>query len=188
MPVTATLGYARVSTTGQDLDSQVAVLSAAGVDPARVFTDKLSGSAKTARPGLTAMLDYVRPGDTIVVAAIDRLGRSVAEVTRTIADLDERRITLRALREGVHTATPTGRAVAAIMATLAELELELGRERRAASPESRRVRGLPATKSTKLDQDRQEQLRRLAATGEPVRELAAAFGIGRATAYRYLAQ
>jgi len=48
--VTVTLGYARVSTTGQDLDSQVAVLSAAGVDPARVFTDRLSGSAKTARP------------------------------------------------------------------------------------------------------------------------------------------
>ena len=74
------------------------------------------------------------------------------------------------------------------MATLAELELELGRERRTASRESRRVRGLPATKPTKLDQDRQEQLRRLAATGEPVRELAAAFGIGRATAYRYLTQ
>ena len=122
-----------------------------------------------------------------MVAAIDRLGRSVAEVTRTIADLGERRITLRALREGVDTDTSAGRAVAAIMATLAELELELGRERRAASRESRRARGLPVTKPPKLSPDRQEQLRRLAATGEPVRELAAAFGIGRATAYRYLA-
>lgn len=73
------------------------------------------------------------------------------------------------------------------MATLAELELELGRERRAASRESRRSRSLPATKPSKLSADRQEQLRRLAATGEPVAELAAAFGIGRATAYRYLA-
>ena len=79
------------------------------------------------------MLDYARPGDTVVVTAIDRLGRSVAEVTRTIVDLGDLRIILRALREGVDTATPTGRAVAAIMATLAELELELGRERRAAS-------------------------------------------------------
>ena len=85
------------------------------------------------------MLDYARAGDTVVVAAIDRLGRSVAEVTRTIADLGERRITLRALREGVDTDTSAGRAVAAIMATLAELELELDRERRAASRESRRV-------------------------------------------------
>lgn len=73
------------------------------------------------------------------------------------------------------------------MATLAELELELGRERRAASCQSRRARRLPATKPPKLNRDRQEQLRRLAATGEPVRMLAAAFGIRRATAYRYLA-
>jgi len=95
---------------------------------------------------LAAMLDYARASDTVVVTAIYRLGRSVAEVTRTIADLGERRILLRALREGIDTATPTGRAVAGIMATLAELELELGRERRAASRQSRRVRGLPATK------------------------------------------
>jgi DNA invertase Pin-like site-specific DNA recombinase len=186
--MTATLGYARISTTGQDLDAQLAALTAAGVETDRVFTDKLSGSAKTARPGLTAMLDYARAGDTVVVTAIDRLGRSVAEVTRTIADLGERAILLRALREGIDTATPTGRAVAAIMATLAELELELGRERRAASRESRRARRLPATKPPKLSRDRQEQLRRLAATGEPVGELAKGFGIGRATAYRYLSR
>jgi DNA invertase Pin-like site-specific DNA recombinase len=184
--IAATLGYARVSTTSQDLGAQLAALTGVGVDTDRVFTDKLSGSATTARPGLAAMLDYARAGDTVVVTAVDRLGGSVAEVTRTIAELSERRIILRALREGIDTATPTGRAVAAIMATLAELELELGRERRAASRESRRTRQLPATKPHKLDADRQEQLRRLAATGEPVRELAAAFGIGRATAYRYL--
>ena len=181
------LGYARVSTTGQDLDAQLAALTAAGVDAERIYTDKLSGSAKVERPGLAALLDYARPRDTVVVTAIDRLGRSVAEVTRTIAELGERRILLRALREGIDTATPTGRAVAAIMATLAELELELGRERRAASRESRRSRSLPATKPHKLSADRQQLLHRLAATGEPVRELASAFGISRATAYRYLA-
>jgi DNA invertase Pin-like site-specific DNA recombinase len=128
------------------------------IQAGRVFTDKLSGSARTPRPGLAALLDYARPGETVVVAAIDRLGRSVAEVTRTIADLGERRITLRALREGVDTATPTGRAVVAIMATLAELELELGRERRAASRESRRARRLPAIKPPELSQGRQQQL------------------------------
>lgn len=89
------------------------------------------------------------------------------------------------LGEGVDASTPTGRVIAGIMATLAELELELGRERRAAARESRRARRLPATKPPKLTPEGQEQLRRLAATGEPVRELAAAFGIGRATAYRY---
>lgn len=186
--MTATLGYARISTASQDLAAQLAALTEAGVEPGRVFTDKLSGSVESARPGLAAMLDYARAGDTAVVTAIDRLGRSVAEVTRTISELGERGILLRALREGIDTATPTGRAVAAIMATLAELELELGRERRSASRESLRARSLPATKPPKLSPDRQEQLRRLAATGEPVGELAKCFGIGRATAYRYLSR
>jgi DNA invertase Pin-like site-specific DNA recombinase len=184
--VTAILGYARVGTTGQDLGVQLSALAAEGVAVERVFTDTLSGAAGTARPGLAAMLDYARAGDTVVVAAIDRLGRSVAEVTRTIADFGERRIVLRALREGVDTGTPTGRAVAAIMATLAELELERGRERRAASRQARRARQLPATKPPKLATARQDQLRRLTATGEPVHELAKAFGISRVTAYRYL--
>ncbi len=67
MNVMAILGYAHVSTTGQDLDAQLAALTTAGVEPDRVFTDKLSGSANTARPGLVAMLDYARSGDTVVV-------------------------------------------------------------------------------------------------------------------------
>lgn len=167
---------------------QLAQLADAGADAGRIFTDKISGAAGSQRPGLTSLLDYARPGDIVVVTAIDRLGRSVVEITRTIAELGEREITLRALREGIDTSSPTGRAVAAIMATLAELELELGRERRAASRQARRERHLPATKPPKLTPERQEQLRRLAATGEPVRELAAAFGIGRATAYRYLSE
>lgn len=184
--MTKILGYARVSTAGQDLDAQLTALTTQGIEAGQVFTDKLSGALNTDRPGLTALLHYAREGDTVVVTAIDRLGRSVAEVTRTIAELGERRILLRALREGIDTATPTGRAVAAIMATLAELELELGRERRAASRDSRRARRLPATKPAKLTLKRQQQLRRLAETGEPVHELARAFGISRATAYRYL--
>jgi DNA invertase Pin-like site-specific DNA recombinase len=151
-----------------------------------VFTGRRSGLAKTDRPGLVAMLDHARPDDTVVATAIDRLGRSVAEVNRTIARLGERGIVLRALREGIDTATPTGRAFAAIVATLAELELELGRERRATSRQSRCARKLPATKPPKLSTQPQEQLRPLAATGELVRQLAVAFGIGRAAAYHYL--
>lgn len=137
---------------------------------------------------MATILGYARGGDTVVVTAIDRLGRSVAEVTKPIADLSEHRILLRAIRERINTNTnvnnPTGRAMAATMATVAELEL--GKERRAAARQSRRAPNLPATKPHKLSIERQEQLRRLAATGEPVGELAAAFGIGRATAYRYL--
>jgi len=78
--VTTILGYARVSTAGQDLDGQLVALAAQGVESGHVFTDKLSGAVNTDRPGLAALLHYAREGDTVVVTAIDRLGRSVAEV------------------------------------------------------------------------------------------------------------
>ncbi len=186
---TATLvGYVRVSTTHQDLAAQHDALTAAGVDAARIYSDKLSGKAGTDRPGLTAALDYARSGDTIVVAAVDRLGRSVAEVTATIADLCARGITVRALREGLDTGTATGRAVAGIMASLAELELELGRERRAASREARLARGLHATRPPKLGKEQQARLVRLYDGGEPVSELMGMFGVSRATVFRVLAK
>jgi DNA invertase Pin-like site-specific DNA recombinase len=126
--VTATLGYATAGTAGQNLDNQLAELTAAGVDPRRVFTDRLSDSADRVRAGLHAMLSYARSGDTVVVVGLDRLGRSVAEVTRTIADLTDRGITLRALKEGLDTGTTTGRVVANILRGLAELDLEAGRQ------------------------------------------------------------
>ena len=123
------LGYATASTPGQNLEGQLAALTAAGVDPRKVFTDRLSDSAERVRAGLHAMLSYARSGDTVVVVALDRLGRSVAEVTRTVAELTERGITLRALKEDLDTGTSTGRAVAGIITTLAELDLQLGHQR-----------------------------------------------------------
>src|SRR6202790_4936042 len=89
------LGYARVSTGHQSLDQQVDALTAAGVDANRVYSDKLSGtSTREQRPGLAALLDYARPGDSIVVVGIDRLGRNASEVMTTIRELGERGIVL----------------------------------------------------------------------------------------------
>ena len=93
------------------------------------------------RSGLAALLDYARQGDAIVVVGIDRLGRNAAEVMTTIRDLGERGIVLRSLREGIDTSNATGRMVAGVLASLAELELELGRERRTAARDARRARG-----------------------------------------------
>lgn len=101
--VTAIVGSARVSTVGADLDAQFAALAAAGLGSDRGFTDELSGAVNTDRPGLAVPLHYARDGDTVVVTAIDRLGRSVAEVTRTIVDLGERRALARAF--GISRAT-----------------------------------------------------------------------------------
>jgi hypothetical protein len=97
----------------QSLDQQTDALVAAGVDATRLYCDKLSGtSTREQRPGLAALLDYARPGDTIVVVGIDRLGRNAAEVMTTIRDLGERKIVLRSLREGIDTLNATGRMIA----------------------------------------------------------------------------
>src|SRR5271163_5324564 len=108
----AQLGYARVSTGHQSLDQQLDALTAAGVEPNRVYSDKLSGaSTREQRTGLAALLDYARPGDAIVVVGIDRLGRNAAAVLTTIRELRDRDIVWRSLREGIDTSNATGRMV-----------------------------------------------------------------------------
>jgi DNA invertase Pin-like site-specific DNA recombinase len=122
--VSCTLGYATAGALEKSLEEQLAALSAAGVDPRRVFTDRLSESADRIRAGLHAMLSYARAGDTVIVVALDRLGRSTAEVARTIADFSERGLRLLALREGLDTGTSTGRVVASVITSLAALDLQ----------------------------------------------------------------
>jgi DNA invertase Pin-like site-specific DNA recombinase len=178
--------YLRVSTGQQSVDQQQDVINAAGIIPDRVFTDTASGRAGSNRPGWTDCIGWLREGDHLVVAAVDRLGRSVREVATVLHELSSRGVHVRSLREGVDTSAPTGRAVVSIMATIAELELELGKERRAASREARVARGLAATKPMKLDAAQQKRLLRLYQQGEPVSELISMFGVSRSTFFRTL--
>jgi DNA invertase Pin-like site-specific DNA recombinase len=188
-PTGTQLGYARVSTGHQSLDQQVDALTAAGVDTVRVYSDKLSGtSTREQRPGLAALLDYAREGDAVVVVGIDRLGRDAAEVMTTIRDLGQRGIVLRSLREGIDTSNATGRMVAGVLASLAELELELGRERRAAAREARRARGQAIGRPKALDKSKVGLARRMHASGEPASTIAATLGVSRATVYRVLSE
>jgi DNA invertase Pin-like site-specific DNA recombinase len=183
------LGYARVSTGHQSLDAQADALAAAGVDTTRMYTDKLSGtSTREQRPGLAALLDYARRDDVIVVVGIDRLGRNAAEVMTTIRDLGERGIVLRSLREGIDTSNATGRMVAGVLASLAELELELQRERRAAAKSDRQVRGLPIGRPRALTAEQIALAERMRVSGEPVPVIASTLGVSRATLYRALAE
>jgi DNA invertase Pin-like site-specific DNA recombinase len=188
--VTGTLlGYARVSTGHQSLDQQVDALTDAGVEVARIYSDKLSGtSTREQRPGLAALLDYARPGDAIVVVGIDRLGRNAAEVMTTIRNLGERGIVLRSLREGIDTLNATGRMVAGVLASLAELELELGRERREAAREARRARGQSIGRPKALNESKAALAQRMHASGESASTIAATLGVSRATVYRVLAE
>jgi DNA invertase Pin-like site-specific DNA recombinase len=174
------LGYARVSTTHQSLDQQIDALTAVGVDATRVYTDKLSGtSTRQQRPGLAALLDYARQGDAIVVVGIDRLGRNAAEVMTTIRDLGERGIVLRSLREGIDTSNASGRMVAGVLASLAELELELGKERR-------RARGQSIGRPKALTDEKAGLARRMHDSGEPATTIATTLNVSRATVYRAL--
>ncbi len=137
-------------------------------------------------PGLAALLDYARGGDAIVVVGIDRLGRNAAEVMTTIRELGERGIVLRSLREGIDTSNATGRMVAGVLASLAELELELGCERRSAAREARRARGQSIGRPKALDASKAALAQRMHACGESASTIATTLGVSRATVYRVL--
>ncbi len=188
-PTGTLLGYARVSTGHQSLDQQKDALAAAGVDQERIYTDTLTGATtKEQRQGLSALLDYARPGDVIVIVGVDRLGRAAAEVMTTIRDLLGKDIVIRALREGIDSSTSTGRAIMGVMASMAELELELQRERRDAAKTARKSRGLPIGRPKALDADQIALAERMRASGEPVPVIANTLGVSRATLYRTLAE
>jgi DNA invertase Pin-like site-specific DNA recombinase len=177
--VAKTVGYARVSTDHQSLDQQLDALNAAGC--ARIFTDHLSG-AREDRPGLVALLGYIRDGDTVVVVALDRLGRSLSGVIRTIETLTEAGVLLKSLREGIDYSTATGRMLAGIFAALAGYERELMHERAAAA----RARGRHTGRPAKLTPAQVRQVRALRTGGESITELVAGYGVSRATIYRAL--
>jgi DNA invertase Pin-like site-specific DNA recombinase len=179
----SSLGYARVSTAHQTLDQQHDALRAAGVD--RIFDDKMSG-AREDRPGLRALLDYAREGDTVTVVALDRLGRSLSGIIKTIEDLHGRGILLRSLREGIDYSTPVGRMVAGIFASLAEYERTLINERAAAAREAARKRGARVGRKPVLSPEQVALARRMRASGESISTLMTTLGASRATIYRAL--
>ena len=121
------IGYARVSRSDQNLDRQLDALAEAGC--VKVFTDDGVSGARTSRPALEAMLAYARPGDSIVIQALDRLGRSTRHLLELIEQLRQSQIGLKILNLGVDTRTPAGQLVLTVVAALAEMERSQLRER-----------------------------------------------------------
>lgn len=145
------LGYARVSTKGQQesLEEQRAALAGAGCE--RVFSDVASG-ARAQRPGLDALLDHARPGDEVTVTRLDRLGRTTVDTLRTLADMDDRGIGVKALDLDLDTTTAAGRLVVRVMASLAEWERDLLIERTREGLEAARRQGRVGGRPRALDE------------------------------------
>lgn len=177
------IGYARVSSVGQNMDSQLDALRQAGCG--KVFTDKMTGS-RMDRPGWDQLLEYVRPGDTLVVTELSRMTRSLLDLLETSKVLAERQVELVSLRENIDTTSVTGRCFLSIMGAIYQMERELRAERAAAGRASAKARGRsggrPRTNVAKLETARvlYEHSEKTAA------EACATAGVGRRTFFAYL--
>lgn len=183
-------GYVRVSTTSQTNDRQLDALTGAGIDPTDTFNDKISG-ARQSRPGLDALLKVARAGDTVTVHSLDRLGRTALHVMQTIADLRERGVIVKSLKEGEDLSSATGELVAGIMVMVAQWERAMNAERVAEARAARAARaqageqvaGRPRTAMTPAKIKKVAELR---AKKNSAADIAAATGMSRASVYRAL--
>ncbi|MEE1808060.1 recombinase family protein [Streptomyces sp. BE133] len=178
------LGYARVSTKGQNLDRQITLLEGAGC--ARIFTDKKSGK-NAERPELWAALDYARPGDTIVVPSLDRLGRSIQDLIAIVAGLRKRGIGFQSLHESLDTTTPGGRLVFHVFAALAEFIRELIVQGTVEGMAEARARGERIGRPLAMTAEQILHARSMLANPEAsVTSIAKLLGISRTTLYKYV--
>jgi len=179
------VGYARVSTTDQNLDLQDDALQTAGCE--RMFTDIASG-AKAERPGLNQALKECRKGDTLVVWKLDRLGRSLPHLVETVRDLADKGIGFKSLQENIDTTTSGGKLIFHIFASLAEFERDLIRERTHAGLSAARARGRKGGRPKGV-MDLNKQKAALALkndTSRSISEICQILGVCRNTYYKYV--
>ncbi|MFD6096189.1 recombinase family protein [Nocardiopsis flavescens] len=176
----ALVGYARVSTRDQKLDRQLRVLEAAGC--ARVFADRKSGKDAD-RPELRACLAYLRPGDTLVVASLNRLARSLADLITLVSDLRRAEIGFRSLHEALDTTTPGGRLVFHVFAALAELIVEGTKEGLEAARAAGTRLGRPPAMTPEQVRHARDLLTR---PDNSVASIARLLGVSRSTLYKHV--
>lgn len=174
-------GYARVSSTDQDLTIQREALERAGCTMIR--EEKVSGTSRAGRAELELLLSFLQKGDTLTVTRIDRLARSVLDLQVIVADLKRRGVALRATGQPIDTSTPAGKAFLDMLGVFAEFETSLRRERQMEGIAKARAAGV--YKGRKPSVPRAEIIAEAAAGAKPS-ELARRFGIARSSVYRAL--
>lgn len=181
------IGYARVSTQGQDLAQQRETLSAMGCQ--RIFEEKVSG-AKRDRPELGRLLDHLRTGDVVTVTRLDRLARSTSDLLHIAERINDSGAGLRSLAEPwADTTSPAGRMVLTIFAGIADFERSLIGERTSAGRAAALARGVRFGPRPALNAEQIVHARRLIEEeGRPVTEAARILNVHRATLYRALAR
>jgi DNA invertase Pin-like site-specific DNA recombinase len=177
------IGYARISTQDQDLSLQTAALEKAGCE--KIFTDKISGN-KTDRPGLNLAFSHLRPGDTLVIWKLDRLGRGVKSLIDLITKLESQKINFQSLTEQIDTSTPTGRFFFHVMASFAQMERELIIERTRAGLAAARQKGRIGGRKRLMTNSKIEAAKKLFKAGELPKDIAKNLGVSIPTLYRWV--
>jgi DNA invertase Pin-like site-specific DNA recombinase len=179
----ALYGYARVSTTDQDLTLQERALRTAGCEVIRA--EKVTAIRRDGRTELALLLDFLRQGDTLVVTRIDRLARSIKDLQDIVYTLKARGVTLRATEQPIDTHSAAGKAFLDMLGVFAEFETNLRRERQLEGIAAAKARGVYRGRKPSIDPDEVYRLHveeQLGATA-----IARRLGIGRASVYRALA-
>ena len=181
----AQVGYSRVSTTDQDTTAQVMRLEAAGCQ--RIFTETISSRVEH-RPQLAACLEYLRQGDALVAVRLDRLARSTRELLEIAQGLENRGIDLVVLDQQLDTSTPAGKLMFSVLAAIAQFERDLCRERTHDGLVRARAEGRVGGRRPTIAGQRAQLVKRLAAEGQSVRQIAASIEASPSAVHRLLSK
>jgi DNA invertase Pin-like site-specific DNA recombinase len=180
----ALYGYARVSTAEQDCTLQEQALRAAGC--AIIRTEKVSGTRREGRTELALLLEFLRPGDTLMVTRVDRLARSIKDLQDIVYLLKDRGVTLRATEQPIDTQRAAGKAFLDMLGVFAEFETNLRRERQLEGIAAAKARGVYRGRKPSIDPAEVQRLR--VEEGVGAAAIARRPGIGRASVCRALAR
>ena len=181
----AKIGYGRVSSVGQSLDIQKAKLKKYGCD--KIFLDQHTGTTAD-RPKLKECRNYVRQGDCLIITKLDRLARSTYHLTQIAEELKRKDVALVVLDQQIDTSTSTGKLLFNVLASIAEFETEIRKERQTEGIAKAKERGVRFGRKAKLKEDEIREMKLEREQGVKIKDLMGRYSLSKASVYRLLAQ